>query len=121
MSKAPPNDDRATVAQIAAIERPAAEALRRLSKPERQRNVNTIADDVRDAAAISIEIVAMSKAELIAAVKKQHDIWGPSLMILAEAVTSARNLAELINDAQYRLASALAVVEGPMMTGGGAA
>ena len=105
------------VAQLAALERPAAEALRRLSKPERQRNVNAVADDVRDAATISIEIVAMTKPELIAAVEKQHNIWGPSLMTLAQAVTSARNLADLINDAQYRLASALAVVEEPMMTG----
>jgi hypothetical protein len=78
MSKAsPPNDDRATVAQIATIERPAAEALRRLSKPDRQRNVNTIADDVRDAATISIEIVAMTKPELIAAVEREHELWGP--------------------------------------------
>ena len=30
--------------------------------------------------------------------------------------STARNLADLINDAQYRLTSALAVVEGPMMT-----
>jgi hypothetical protein len=37
-----------------------------------------------------------------------------------QAITSARNLADLVNDAQYRLASALAVVEGPMMAGGGA-
>jgi hypothetical protein len=34
---------------------------------------------------------------------------------LAQAITSARNLADLVNDAQYRLAPALAVVEGPMM------
>jgi hypothetical protein len=39
---------------------------------------------------------------------------------LAQAITSARNLADLVNDAQYRLAPALAVVEGPMMAGGGA-
>jgi hypothetical protein len=61
----------------------------------------------------NVEICA--KAELIAAVEKQHDIWGPSLMALAQAVASARNLVDLINDAQYRLASALAVVERPMM------
>jgi len=79
--------------------------------------VRTVTDDVHAAATISVEIVAMTKAELIAQVEKEHHLWGSSLMTMAQAVTAARALADLINDAQYRLASALAVVEGPMMMG----
>jgi len=101
----------ATVKQIAAMQFTAPRAIRRHSKKERVELTSGLVEKVRLPAVIAVEIVAMTKKELVDLVAGDLEKWGPSLMEFAHARDDARALCEIIGNAEARLAVALATVE----------
>jgi hypothetical protein len=128
MSKSPeltlvPKDKPATIAEIAEIEFGSIRAFRDLSQVKRIGRIHKIVDRVRGNAVLSVELVAMDKADLVAKVAEKLDDWGPWLMELKHNVQGisgigsgsgddVNTLREIISAAEHRLAVALAVVEG---------
>jgi hypothetical protein len=102
----------ATTAQIAALEFAAIVEIAKLPKEKRIKNIHGLCDRVREVSVIAGEIVSQGKPELIQTVSARLDIFGPSLMELAEAGDAAMALVEIIRSAETRLAVVLAVVEG---------
>ena len=103
---------RASVKQIAAMQFTAQRTLRRHSKKERVDLTVGLAEKVKLPAVIAVEIIAMSKKELVEHVAGDLEKWGPSLMDFAKAHDGAKALCELIGSAEARLAVAIAAVEG---------
>lgn len=107
-----PRGKPATVAEIAALEFRALKAVRGLSQKMRLQKSHAIVDGLRPMAVAAMEIVAMSKTELITKADDKHDVLGPLLMQLAYAKDDAKMLVDVIGAAEARLAIALANVEG---------
>jgi hypothetical protein len=102
----------ATAAQLAALEFKAATAFAQMSKAEQRRVAHAAANAVYRTAQIAIEIVACSKAELIEKVQADPDLFDTMIGPFNDARERARQLLDVIADAQCRLVVALAAVEG---------
>jgi predicted ATPase with chaperone activity len=103
---------RATVKQIAAMQFTAQRAFRRHSKKERVELTAGLAEKVKLPAVVAVEIIAMTKKELVDHVAGDLEKWGSSLMEFAKAHDDAKALCEIIGTAEARLAVAVATVEG---------
>ena len=103
---------RMTVKQIAAMQFTAQRAMRAHSKQERVELTAGLVEKVKLPAVVAVEIIAMTKKELVDHVAGDLEKWGPSLMALAEAHDDAKALCEIIGTAEARLAVAVATVEG---------
>jgi hypothetical protein len=101
-----------TTAQFAAIEFKAATAFAQMSKEARQRIAQMAATQVYEMAQMAIEIVAQGKAQLIEKVQADPDLFDTMIGPFNDARERARQLLDVIADAQCRLLVALAVVEG---------
>jgi hypothetical protein len=106
-----PADPPATVAQIAAMEFEGVKPLS-LSKEKRLAQIRDLVQKVYWVTEIAGEICRLDKAELIEIVRENYDIHGPKLMMLAQAADAAKDIREVIQSAECRLAVALAVIEG---------
>ena len=103
---------RASVKQIAAMQFTALKDFRQQSKKKRVELTSGLVDKVKIPAVVAVEIIAMTKKELVDHVAGDLEKWGPSLMALAEAHDDAKALCDLIGTAEARLAVAVATVEG---------
>jgi hypothetical protein len=116
MSKKPilnvvPKGTPVTQAQLAQLEFRALKQFRNLTKDQRVQKIHDTVDRVRPMAVLASEILAKEKPDLVKLVDEQHDKFGPFLMELAHAHTSAKGLLDVIGAAEIRLAVALANVE----------
>lgn len=103
---------RATFKQIAAMQFTAQRAFRQKSKKERVELTAGLAEKVKLPAVVAVEIIAMTKRELVNHVAGDLEKWGPSLIEFAKAHDDAKALCEIIGTAEARLAVAVATVEG---------
>lgn len=101
----------ATVKQMSTVQFTAQRDMRRHSKKERVKLTAGLADKVKLPAVVAVEIIAMTKKELVARVAGDYEKWGGSLLEFATAHDDAKALCEIIGSAEARLAVALATVE----------
>jgi hypothetical protein len=102
----------ATTEQIAAMEFEGVKRIARMSKQDRKQSLHAMADRVYKAVQIASDFLVLDKPEAIDLVRKNYDVFGPSLMELAYSADDARALFEIIRSGEVRLAVALAVIEG---------
>jgi hypothetical protein len=102
----------ATEDQIAALEFPAIKQFRAMSKAKRAERALELTNEVYKAVQIALETMSRDKAEIVAMVRSNHDLWGGALLEFAESGRAAAALLEIIQSAEARLAVAVAVVEG---------
>jgi hypothetical protein len=103
---------RASFQQITAMQFAAQRTFRRKSKKKRIELTSGLVDKVKTPALVAVEIIAMTKKELVDHVAGDLEKWGPSLMAFAEAHDDAKALCDIIGMAEVRLAIAVATVEG---------
>lgn len=98
---------------MATLEFRAVKQFRGLSQQQRLRKAHNAVDYIRPLHAAAVLLMAMSKPELIAKSREDHDKMGNMLMLLLEGEKTTRAILEIMKSAQIRLASALANVEPP--------
>ena len=105
------NSKLATVAEIAAVDFEAQD-YSATPKDDRLRKIREVIDRIPSATILAVELLGLSKDELIAKVKSDCEIWGQFLMMLAESTDDLAVLQKIAAAAEARLAVALANVEG---------
>jgi hypothetical protein len=101
-----------TVAQIGAVSFSAIPELAAQTQATRITCAHNLARQVRTAAVIAAEIVAMDKPNLVARVGEETETFAHILIKLTDAVATARALVEIMHAAELRVSSALVVVTG---------
>jgi hypothetical protein len=100
------------ISEIARLDFEPDHDVRAMPSAERLDSVGDIANSVRVVAMIAIDIVALTKPELIAAVHEDAEAYGPNLAWFSDAKEAAELLRDILAAAEKNLAIALANVEG---------
>jgi hypothetical protein len=82
-----------------------------MTQDQRLMNAHACIDRVRPFHALAVELLALTRDELIAKVREDHETFGDMLLDFTEAVGDARAILELCSSAEIRLACAVANVE----------
>jgi hypothetical protein len=102
----------ATVEQIAAIKFKPVKQFARLSEAKRDERLRELSTTIYQAGTVAMGILTNKKEELVKVVREKHAEMGPWLMACHNAANDAKTLAAVIESAEIRLATALAIVEG---------
>jgi hypothetical protein len=101
----------ATVAQMAAIEFPAAMEVARLPWASRTQSLFAMSTRAYQAAGVICELLLRGKAEIVSMVAEDPDRFDGLLEELATAADDCRTLLEVISSGEARLAIVLAAIE----------
>jgi hypothetical protein len=99
------------MAGLAAMDFAAAKFLEGQTKDDRLKRSHELVTSIGAMFAIAVESLAMSKAELLAKVTEDHDLFGSMLLEFAETRKDAELVSSLLRSAELRLAAVMATVE----------